>query len=1531
MNTKFVEKAFRAIFAFVFVVGTVWTPTTRAGASPTLEDSSAGLISYWNFDEGSGSIVDDTSTADHGNTGTLMNNPQWVSSPFGSALEFNATTDQYISTLNNDDSLSIPSGGITITAWINAYDVSGVRNILAKDKEATTSRGNYSLAIFEGRLRFGFSETPDPYDEENDYGDNWIDTQISISPNRWYFVAVTHTYGNSSETAIYIDGVSQPLSAWNCDWGCDPDSMPATFANDPLYIGKSICDGWQFEGMIDEVKIYNVALSPEEIPYIPVLDNDLDGIEDAIDNCPFVSNPDQSDNDGNGVGDACESTYEPIYEDLLISDTFGKLWDLDLQTLDLNEFQQFDTGGNFDIIYANPSEIFIAGYGSQRIERFNLETRELTIVAEGEPLVSPIGLALSHDGGMLYIADHSGKILSLDLQTNQFDVLADRGPNDEQFNAPDGIVVDSDGNVIFGDHGGSIYRIDPQDKSISLVVNNGAELNGMQFLNAEELLVASQDSPPALFRVNVNTGAVETLYSGMPFRNPEDVAIDVQADIVYVLDSDFKRNYPDFLPGIYRYNLQAGTLEPLYVGEPLGDIVDLLPGSLETSPYYPSFSVRLTENQVHGYGWLLGSEVTLSIDGNEIDTQTVVKADWDPNQTFVWFNLGESLNLQAGQFIEMTDGTVTKSHTITDLVVTGADPDEDTVFGTADPGAEIHIGHIYCDENGCFGFRREIADENGDWLANFSVPGEDDDEQDVIDITPGMGSEARQCDEDGDCTQYGWRVPNPILSVRLDGNSITGYDWPLETDITLTIDDPATTDTSVDYSATGQMAQVPWGEIIVYFDLNGLYNVKPGDLVTLEGGGHTRSHTVFDGLSFVSANVDTDTISGTALEGASIQVNQCDDSGCADRYLENVTGGIWTVDFSVEGPRDDEKVLRDLQPGMGGEVWQFDEAGNSTVRSWYIPNPTIGVRANWDNLEGWEWPLGTTVYLTIDDPATQDEADYTASATVGIADWDPNQTWFSMDFADQYDLKAGDIVTLTDEATTKELVVANFEITNVDIDTDTIFGIADSGQSVNVWTCWQNEPCINRETVADQEGNWSENFGVPGDLEWEQETADLHYGSWIDSSINDEDGDSTMYGMNVPSYTLHAVPTHPEVHGHDWPEGADVTLIIDDDDNPDNGTLYTQTKNADDNPWCGYPCFDLSGVFDLQVGQYVTMTDGSISKTVQVSVLTITEVDHENDILRGIADPGSRVAINIWSQDGLARYVTTQPDGTWEADFSVFGDEDFEQFTTDIALGDNGRAIQLNPDGSDDGTLEYWDVDWLPPVIESVFASVDPVQIGQTITATAAFTDPDSEDTHTVLWDWGDGSTDIVPAMPPTVSAFHNYASPGVYTVTVTITDAAGMSDTAIFQYIVVYDPEGGFVTGGGWINSPLGAYIPDSSLTGKATFGFVSKYTKGTTVPTGNTEFQFHVADLNFKSTSYDWLVTAGTKAMYKGTGTINGTGEYKFMLSAIDGSPDKFRIKIWDKVTGEVIYDNQLGAADDADPAAAIQGGSIVIHKAK
>jgi hypothetical protein len=154
---------------------------------------------------------------------------------------------------------------------------------------------------------------------------------------------------------------------------------------------------------------------------------------------------------------------------------------------------------------------------------------------------------------------------------------------------------------------------------------------------------------------------------------------------------------------------------------------------------------------------------------------------------------------------------------------------------------------------------------------------------------------------------------------------------------------------------------------------------------------------------------------------------------------------------------------------------------------------------------------------------------------------------------------------------------------------------------------------------------------------------------------------------------------------------------------------------------------------------------------------------------------------------------------------------------------------------------------------------------------------------------------------------------------------------------VVVFDAAGGFVTGGGWIDSPEGAYAPDPSLTGKATFGFVSKYQKGADAPTGQTEFQFHVADLNFRSSSYQWLVIAGPKAQFKGEGTINGAGAYGFMLSAVDADltpssdVDLFRIKIWDKATDSLVYDNMMGKDENADPTTVIGGGSIVIHKGK
>ena len=224
---------------------------------------------------------------------------------------------------------------------------------------------------------------------------------------------------------------------------------------------------------------------------------------------------------------------------------------------------------------------------------------------------------------------------------------------------------------------------------------------------------------------------------------------------------------------------------------------------------------------------------------------------------------------------------------------------------------------------------------------------------------------------------------------------------------------------------------------------------------------------------------------------------------------------------------------------------------------------------------------------------------------------------------------------------------------------------------------------------------------------------------------------------------------------------------------------------------------------------------------------------------------------------------------------------------------------------------------------------------GATVPLAADLADPDAADTHSCDIDWEAGLTAGAVTEADgagTCTGSFLYATPGVYTIRVTVTDPAGAS-AADSVMVVVYDPSSGFVTGGGWVDAAPGSYAADPSLGGKATFGFVAKYKKGVAAPDGNTEFQFHAAGMNFHATAYDWLVTAGARAQYKGTGTINGTGAYAFLLTAIDGDQtggggvDRLRMKIWD--ASGVVFDNQLGAPDSDDPATALSGGSIVIHK--
>lgn len=251
------------------------------------------------------------------------------------------------------------------------------------------------------------------------------------------------------------------------------------------------------------------------------------------------------------------------------------------------------------------------------------------------------------------------------------------------------------------------------------------------------------------------------------------------------------------------------------------------------------------------------------------------------------------------------------------------------------------------------------------------------------------------------------------------------------------------------------------------------------------------------------------------------------------------------------------------------------------------------------------------------------------------------------------------------------------------------------------------------------------------------------------------------------------------------------------------------------------------------------------------------------------------------------------------------------------------------------------------PVIHSVTASKAVVAVNTALSLTASFTD---NNVVSATIDWNDLSGLQTVTNPKNIfTVSHTYSSAGLYSVTVSLSDACGATAMYTYDYIVVYDTNGGFVTGGGWFTSPLGAYIQNPGSTGKASFNFVAKYKKRRTVPEGETEFRFKAGKLEFESEDYEWLVVNGNTAIFKGKGEVNDHEGYVILISVVDDNKDeeddssddwkgpksikkydRIRVKISDP-TGIVIYDNQIGSADNTAATTPIGGGSIQIHKGK
>jgi PKD repeat protein len=213
--------------------------------------------------------------------------------------------------------------------------------------------------------------------------------------------------------------------------------------------------------------------------------------------------------------------------------------------------------------------------------------------------------------------------------------------------------------------------------------------------------------------------------------------------------------------------------------------------------------------------------------------------------------------------------------------------------------------------------------------------------------------------------------------------------------------------------------------------------------------------------------------------------------------------------------------------------------------------------------------------------------------------------------------------------------------------------------------------------------------------------------------------------------------------------------------------------------------------------------------------------------------------------------------------------------------------------------------------------------------ATAAFSDPDEGDVFSVTVDWGDGTV-TNPAVTFTdgigsISDSHTFATPGVYGMTLTVSDGAGGADTAEYDYAVIYDPAGRKII----------ASVRVVEGDAQDHLGVNVKLDKKTGEPKGHVRYNFDGSGFaeGFDATAIDYMLTFGSWGTTGGSGTVDGGTEvFEFLITAYegkqDGSPDAFRIKIWTEGDPEdVIYDTQSGDGNFAFPNRQPTNGDIKV----
>jgi hypothetical protein len=156
-------------------------------------------------------------------------------------------------------------------------------------------------------------------------------------------------------------------------------------------------------------------------------------------------------------------------------------------------------------------------------------------------------------------------------------------------------------------------------------------------------------------------------------------------------------------------------------------------------------------------------------------------------------------------------------------------------------------------------------------------------------------------------------------------------------------------------------------------------------------------------------------------------------------------------------------------------------------------------------VEGWEWPEGAVVHLAIDDLTTAASPDLEGVGMATVTMWGNTRVRF--EFATQYDLKVGDVVTLTDGTTERTHVVRNLSVTAVGAASDTVAGTADPGAPVDVWP-HEFDQIATVQVTAGDDGTWLANFA---------DLFDLVAGTSGRSRILDEAGSATAVDWTAPA------------------------------------------------------------------------------------------------------------------------------------------------------------------------------------------------------------------------------------------------------------------------------------------------------------------------------------------------------------------------------------------------------------------------------